>query len=687
MTHADLLIEIGCEELPARFVLPLAQSLADGLGAGLQARGIEFGDTQLFATPRRVAALLRAVSRQQPDQATERRGPALAAAFRDGQPTKAAEGFARGCGVPVEALETIETDKGAYLNFRKLEPGRATAALLQEILDETLKRMDEIVPKRMRWGAGDATFVRPVHSLIALHGDTLIPLMAFGLQANRIGHGHRFHAPTPFTLAHANEYAATLEQASVIADFAERRERIRDQVETVSGGRALISAALLDEVTALVEWPEPILGQFDEAFLELPEEVIVTTIQDHQRYFPVYTPEGKISRQFVTVANISSSDPAAVVAGNEKVVRPRLQDALFFWQQDLRADFSAWRDKLEKVTYIKGLGSIADKSRRMQQLARVLAPNFALDPDITATAAGLAKLDLASHAVFEMPELQGVMGGYYARHKGFDDQTCQAIAEHYLPLGPEDALPGQPLAAVVALSDKLDSLICLFSQENLRPTSSKDPYGARRAALGVIRILAGFERNLSLGEVLIQAAAEPGMFASDDSARDTLLKFFQDRLRVWLLAQGVDPRIAEAVLNRDQRLNVHDVVLRCAALGQIQDSPAFAQLAAANKRIRNILGAAQQPALRAQVLAEAEEKTLWHALQEGEPAFRQALQQQDYVAGVQTLAALSDPITAFFDQVLVNADDPELRQARHALLGIFEQRCTELADFAALSHG
>ncbi len=687
MSQADLLIEIGCEELPARFVTPLAGALAAGIEGGLADLGIAHGAMRSFATPRRVAVLIEAVATQQPDQQIERRGPAVAAAFKDGVPTKAAEGFARGCGVAVTALETIDTDKGAYLNFRRTEPGQPTASLLQGVFDATLKTMDELVPKRMRWGAGEASFVRPVHGLTALLGPDVVPLQAFGLSADRICHGHRFHAPEPIRLAQAADYPAAMQAASVIADFGERRERVRALVEEASQGRALIDEDLLDEVTALLEWPEPVLGSFDEAFLQLPEEVIVTTIQEHQRYFPVYGEDQQISRQFVTLANLRSKDPAAVVAGNEKVVRPRLADALFFWEQDLKAGFESWLDKLENVTYITGLGSIADKCRRMEKLAVAVAPAFGVEEQDAASAARLAKADLASQMVFEMPELQGIMGGHYARARNLAPAICDAITEHYLPQGPEDAIPGSPLGAALALADKLDALLCLFSQESLRPTSSKDPYGARRAALGALRILGHYRQDLALWPLLEAHSSGDAAISLKAEALAGLLKFLEDRLRVWLLSQDFDARVVEAVLARDTRLDVHDKLLRCRALQEMRDSVAFEQLAAANKRIRNILEDDADLSLDTTLLTANEEKALLAALQDGEASFTTALEAGDYVAAMHSLAALSGPITAFFEEVLVNAEDPALRRSRHALLQIFARRCGALADFAALSHG
>ena len=687
MSQHDLLIEIACEELPARFMVPLADALLSGLQQGLSNAGLSIGEGRRLATPRRIAALIQDVPQMQPDQSIERRGPALAAAYRDGQPTKAAEGFARGCGVSVEQLSSIETDKGEYLYYASTQAGQALDALLQGIFDDTLKRMDELVPKRMRWGAGDASFVRPVHALIALHGEQLLPLQAFGLQSGRTTRGHRFHAPETITLQSAGDYPQAMENAFVLADVAQRKAKIRQQVETIAQGRALIDENLLDEVTALVEWPEPILGRFGDEFLELPEEVIVTTIQEHQRYFAVYDDKGAISPEFVTVANLRSRDPEQVTAGNEKVVRPRLSDALFFWHQDLNTDVQVWLDKLANVTYIKGLGSLADKTARMQSLATRLAPAFEVDGNKAAHACHLAKADLASMAVYEMPELQGIMGGHYARRRGEPEEVACAIAEHYQPEGPNDALPSQALGAVTALADKLDTLICLFSQDDLRPTSSKDPYGARRAALGVIRIVAGFSAHVALDQLIDQAADDNVLHKLGAKARQELLKFLRDRLRVWLTGQGFQARIIEGVLSAEQRLDVTDALQRCQALKEMQDNPAFEQLAAANKRIRNILGDKHALKANPEALVEPAETALHQALEQSQASFDAAVNARDYVGAMGALAQLSGPITQFFEDVLVNAEDETLRQARHALLQVFTQRCSALADFAALSSG
>lgn len=687
MSQADLLIEITCEELPARFVRKLANALRDGLLSGLKDHGIACGSAQALGTPRRIAALIRDVDRQQPEQSMQRRGPAVAAAFRDGQPTKAAEGFAKGCGVSVDELDTISTDKGEYLHFSRSAPGQPTAELLQGIFQDSLKRMDELVPKRMRWGAGSASFVRPVHGLMALHGDSIIPLTAFGLVADATTTGHRFHCSQPVQISQASDYVASLQAAHVLVDMDARKQTVRQQVEKISQGHALIDEDLLEEVAALVEWPQPILGRFDDEFLQLPDEVIVSTIQEHQRYFPVYDAQGRISPQFVTLANIHSRDVAKVTSGNEKVVRPRLQDALFFWQQDLKAEASDWLDKLAHVTYIKGLGSLADKAARMKGLAGLLAADFAVDRDDAEKAARLAKADLASQAVYEMPELQGIMGGHYARQHGLAEDICQAISQHYQPSGPDDAIPDAPLGALTALSDKLDSLICLFSKAELRPSSSKDPYGARRAALGVIRILAGFKCHVSLSSLLTRAGELCALHQLDSDSHEALLKFMADRQRVWLGGQNLDARIIEAVMAQASQQDIYDALCRCQALQQMQGDTAFEQLAAANKRIRNILADTDTQPLDASQLSETAELALHQALQAGEADFAGQLQQRDYVAAMRTLADLSQPITQFFDEVLVNAEDAALKAARHALLQVFAQRCNALADFAALSRG
>ena len=450
----DLLLEIGCEDLPARYVQALAQALSSGICEGLDARAISYEQAHSFATPRRIAVWVRGVAEQQADQNIERRGPAVAAAYKDGAPTRAAQGFASSCGVSVDELQRIDTPKGEWLVYRATEAGAQTASLIPELFAEALKRMDQLVPKRMRWGSGDATFVRPVLWLLALWGEELLPLQAFGLQADNRSMGHRFHAPDHIIIPAPAQYEELLQTAHVWSDFDSRRDEIRRQVENKAaelGGSARIDEALLDEVTALVEWPVVIAGRIEQRFLELPPEVLIATIEQHQRYFPVRDAQGALMPAFITVSNIESKDVAQIITGNERVVTPRLADAMFFWDQDRKQDLDALVARLDQVTFQQKLGSTGDKVRRMVALAEQLAATLGADQATVRRAAELAKADLQTQMVFEIPELQGLMGRYYATAAGESPDVAQAVGEHYYPVGAGAPIPASSAGQILSL--------------------------------------------------------------------------------------------------------------------------------------------------------------------------------------------------------------------------------------------
>ena len=528
----DLLFELGAEDLPARFVAPLSKALTDGIAGGLARRGVSVGSALSFATPRRLAVLIADVAAQQPDQLQERAGPALAAAYKDGKPTPAALGFARSCGVAIEAIG----EKDGKLHFSRTQPGQPTAELLPAIFEETLKQMDELVPKRMRWGSGTETFVRPVQWLLCLLGGDVVPLSRFGLESGRISYGHRFHAPTAIALSEPRDYEPALRKAHVWADFASRRDNIRKQIESKAGqlgGHARITEDLLDEVTALVEWPIVIAGDMEQRFMRLPPEVIVSTVETNQRYFTLFSDAAntQLLPYFITIANIESSDVGQVIAGNERVVRPRLTDALFFYEQDLKQPLSAYVEKLAAVTFQKELGSIAEKSARVSKLARKIAA--LVDDSLVADvgrAADLAKADLVTKVVFEFPELQGLMGGYYASAGGEPQAVATAIREHYLPTQQGTPIPSTAQGRIVALADKLDTLAGIFAIGQ-KPTASKDPFALRRAALGALRILVEGELDLDLQDLLEQALIAQPAGNRAEATIDDLYAFCLERLR------------------------------------------------------------------------------------------------------------------------------------------------------------
>ncbi|MFA5939990.1 MAG: glycine--tRNA ligase subunit beta [Sinimarinibacterium sp.] len=683
----DLLLELGTEDLPARYVAPLTEALRKGLFDGLQKRGVALGAVRSYATPRRIAVLLTAIAERQPDQQIERLGPALTAALKDGQPTPAALGFAKSCRVEFAALGR----KDGKLHFSKSQPGRETAALLPEIFEETLKQMDELVPKRMRWGSGEETFVRPVQWLLCLFGADVVPLQRFGLTAGRLSYGHRFHAPAAIEIKAPDDYEAVLKAAMVWADIDSRKAEIRAQIEAEArrlNGHARITADLLDEVTALVEWPTAITGHFEARFLELPPEVIVATVETNQRYFTVFRDAGmkQLTPAFITVSNIQSRDVAQVIAGNERVVRPRLTDALFFWQQDLKQPLEGYGARLATVTFQKDLGSIADKIARVRKLSAAIAHTLGADAGLVERAAALCKNDLVTRMVFEFPELQGLMGGYYAAKSGEPAAVAQAVREHYLPTQQGTPIPSTREGQILALADKLDTLAGIFAIGQ-KPSASKDPYALRRAALGVLRICLEAELPLDLAALLREALALQPAGQRGDSLLAELLDFVLERQRAYLVGQTVEKReVSVEMFESVKAMGITaplDFQRRLLAVHAFVAEAAAPNLAAANKRIRNILRQAGMATgdVDPQRFEHAAEKTLYARLGELEALNARTA---DYREQLINLAALREPVDAFFDGVMVNADDPAVRANRLALLARLDRLCRSVADLSQL---
>ena len=682
--NQSLLIELGTEDLPARYVQPLTQALAQGIGGGLAKRGVAIGETRTFATPRRIAVLIAEVGERQADQNLERKGPQLAAAFKDGQPTPAALGFAKSCGVEFKALK----QENGYLVFRKKQKGRKTLELIAEIFEESLKQMDQLVPKRMRWGSGEETFVRPVQWILALYGNRVVPLQRFGLKAGRKTYGHRFHAPKAISLKSLVDYGPALWDARVWADFAGRRAEIKRQIEVEAAklnGDPRIDEALLDEVTALVEWPVAISGRIEERFLQLPPEVVVATVETNQRYFTLFDAAGKLLPHFITVANIESKDVAQVIAGNERVVRPRLSDALFFWEQDRKQPLEAYGEKLKTVTFQKDLGSTANKVARLRRLAGDIAARLGEDAATVDRAAQLAKNDLVTRMVYEFPELQGLMGGYYARASDESDAVAQAVAEHYRPAQAGAAIPATRAGQIVALADKLDSLAGIFAIGQ-KPTASKDPYALRRAALGALRICVEGELNLDLREVLKSALDAQPAGKRDESVLNDLWDFAVERLRGYCVERGASGEQFEAVRAMGASRPL-DFVRRLDALRGFQNTPAAATLAAADKRARNILrqsGGQAAASVQTRLFEVQSEHDLLAELERVESALAPLRAKAEYGAMLQALSSLKEPVDAFFDGVMVMADKVEVRGNRLALLARLDALCREVADLSCL---
>ena len=680
---ADLLIEIGCEDLPARYVQPLADALTRGVGEGLQQRGVDAVIAHTFATPRRIAVLVEGVAAQQPDQKVERKGPKLAAALKDGQPTPAGLGFAKSCGVDFGAL----AQEDGQLVFRSTQKGRSTAELVPEIFEDTLAAMDQLVPKRMRWGESSETFVRPVQWLVAMLGRQVIPLERFGLVAGSTTYGHRFHAPRPIALKAPGEYESKLLGAQVAPDFEQRQAQVHKLVELEAArlkGRARITDALLAEVTALVEWPVVVSGRMDERFMALPPEVIIATIEHNQRYFPVFGADGKLLPLFITISNIQSKDVAQVVAGNERVVRPRLTDALFFWEQDRKRKLANFVAELDRVTFQKDLGSVGDKVRRMTKLAQHVAGVLKADATLVERAALLAKADLVTRMVYEFPELQGVMGGYYAEGSGEDAMVALAIREHYQPAQAGAAIPISEAGRIVALADKLDTLAGIFAIGG-KPSASKDPFALRRAALGALRICMEAPLPLDLRALLKLALEAQPAGKRDDAMLGELWDFTLERLRGLLAEQRISVEMFNAVAATGAT-SPADFAARVAAVRAFLDMKESAQLAAAHKRIRNILKQAGEGEIEVspELFREPQEGALYEALTQLDGQVHGAAARADYAGGLKVLARLQPPVDAFFDKVMVMAPEEELRANRVALLRRLDKLCRSIADISCL---
>jgi glycyl-tRNA synthetase beta chain len=680
--NPDLLLELGCEDLPARYVVALRDAFADGIAGGLKKRGLAIGTVQRFATPRRIAVLISGVAAQQPQQKIDLTGPSLNVALKQGQPTPAALGFARKCGVEFSALG----QKDGKLHYARTEAGRGTRELIPEILEDTLKQMDELVPKRMRWGNGSETFVRPVQWLCALLGNEVIAIERFGLESGRTTCGHRFHAPAAIELSSPADYIEKLKAAHVWADVVTRKAAIKRQIETQAAtlkGYARITEDLLDEVTALVEKPVAITGHFEDRFLELPPEVIVATVETNQRYFTVFRDAAHthLTNAFITIANIESKDVAQVIAGNERVVRPRLSDALFFWQQDLKQPLSAYGDKLDTVTFQKDLGSIGDKVTRVRTLAASIAMELKADAKAVERAAELCKNDLVTKMVYEFPELQGLMGGYYAAKSGEPAAVATAIREHYLPTQQGTPVPSTREGQIVALADKLDTLAGIFAIGQ-KPTASKDPFALRRAALGALRICIEGGLPLDIAVLLSTAlAAQPGG-KHDAALREELTEFVLDRLRGYYAEQSLPPEMFEAVKSLGITTPL-DFDARVQALRGFWALPEAKNLAAAHKRVRNILrqaGDTPPAAVDAGLLALDAEKALHSKL----VGLEKSAKANDYASRLHNLAALRAPVDVFFTDVMVNDKDPAIRRNRTALLLQLDAICREVADISCL---
>lgn len=686
----DLLLELLSEEIPARMQRRAGEDLAKSVGEKLAAAGLGSPKPTIYTTPRRLALALEGLPARQPDISEEVKGP------REGAPEAAIKGFLKNAGLAdLSGAELRDTPKGKTWFAVKNRAGRATADVLAEILPQAVEALPW--PKSMRWGRQMMRWVRPLHRIVCLFDGEVVPFKLGHLTASDTTEGHRFMGGAPFQVSDHADYVAKLSIACVRLSHAERREAILAEARKLAEAEQLKlveDPGLADEVAGLVEWPVVLLGRFDGDFLAVPREALSTAMRAHQKYFSLERADGSLAPRFVVVANMVTQDGGAtIVGGNERVIRARLADARFFWDQDRKTRLEARVQKLRDIVFHAKLGTVSDKVARMQTLARVIAPYVKADPGLAERAALLAKADLVTEMVGEFPELQGVMGRYYARHDGEKPEICDAVADHYAPLGPSDRCPAAPVSVVVSLADKIDTLVGFFGVGE-KPTGSKDPFALRRAALGVIRVIMENGLRLPLRKILVDAwlsYATVGQGVKGKDPADDLLDFFADRLKVHLREQGVRHDLVSAVFALGHEDDLVRLRARVDALGQLIGSEDGANLLTAYRRAANILrieekkdGRTYDGSVAQAALALSEETALWQGIGKARPAAEAALKSEDFAGACHALAGLRHPVDAFFDKVTVNADDPTLRANRLNLLASIRGVLDRVADFSKL---
>ena len=687
MTTQNFLVEIGTEELPPKALKTLATSFADNVEAELNQAGLSFDKIEWFAAPRRLAVKVLNLATQQPSKEIEKRGPAVSAAFdAEGKPTKAAEGWARGCGITVDQAERIATDKGEWLVHRAKIEGQPTKNLLNDIVANALAKLP--IPKPMRWADKTVQFIRPVHTVTMLLGDELIEGEILGVASARTIRGHRFLGEKEFEIQHADQYPQLLrEKGSVVADFNERKAEIlaKSQAKaTALGGVADIEESLLEEVTSLVEYPNVLAAKFEERFLAVPAEALVYTMKGDQKYFPIYDKDGKLLPHFIFVSNINPEDPTAIIEGNEKVVRPRLTDAEFFFKTDLKQKLVDRLPRLETVLFQQQLGTLKDKTDRIEQLAGEIAKQIGADEAKAKRAGLLSKCDLMTNMVFEFTDTQGVMGMHYARHDGEDEEVAVALNEQYMPRFAGDELPKSLVASAVALADKFDTLTGIFGIGQA-PKGSADPFALRRAALGALRIIVEKNLPLDLEDLVKKSAALFGDKLTNQNVVADVVDFMLGRFRAWYQDEGIAVDVIQAVLAR-RPTRPADFDARVRAVSHFRTLDSAEALAAANKRVSNILAKADAAIGEINLTAcvEPAEKALAEAVLALRTEVQPLIAKGDYTAVLDKLANLRAPVDSFFDNVMVNAEDPVLRQNRLAILNTLQGLFLQVADISVL---
>lgn len=684
MTQNYFLFEILTEELPPKALPQLEQAFAEQVIDGIKNAELEFSHYQSFATPRRLAILIADLNWQQPTRKIERRGPALQAAFdQNGQPTKAALGFAESCAVAFDQLKTVKTDKGEWLYHQAEEPGKTVAELLPNIVQQALNKLP--IPKLMHWGNGEFNFIRPAHNIVMMYNEKIIPSQFFGLSAQNFTFGHRFHHAEKINLFHAQDYENALRKAFVVANFNQRKQEILQQVSQLAkekNATPIIPDTLLNEVTSLVEWPCALLGSFEEKFLSVPKEALILSMQTNQKYFALLDQQEKLLPYFITISNIQSKEPENVIHGNQRVMRARLSDAEFFFNTDKKIKLTDRLARLDHIVFQKQLGTLGEKTQRVEKLAQFIAEKLNIDVTLCKRAAQLAKADLLTNMVGEFPELQGIMGRYYAMHDGENQEVAIALDEQYRPRYSGDQLPSSAISQTIALAEKIDTLVGIFGI-NMAPTGDKDPFALRRATLGILRILIEKELELDLAELVAYAIKLYDNKLTNSQTQTQVLQFCQDRLKYWAQEQGIRGDVFAAVAAKNISHPL-DFKRRLDAVNDFLNLSQAQNLAAANKRVSNILSKQEKEIsntdLQTDLLQEQAEITLAQCIIDK----TQQIQNLNYQETLKHLSELEQPINQFFDQVMVMTEDSKIRANRLALLKQLRELFLQTADISLL---
>ena len=688
MSTNEFLVEIGTEELPPLALKKLSEAFAKGIELGLKEAELSFEKVYIYASPRRLAVKISDLQSCQKDKTVEKKGPAKKSAFdTDGNPSKAVQGFARGCGIEVSELSEIETPKGIWMVYYQEQKGQTSAELLPNIVSQSLAKLP--IPKKMRWGDSSVEFVRPVHWVLMLLDKEIVPATILGKKSSNTTRGHRFHAPQEFIINQPSEYVSTLEsKAYVLVDFAKRSELIRQQVEKVAkenGGVAVIDELLLEEVAALNEWPKAVVGDFDEEFLSVPSEALISAMKGHQKYFHMLNADNNLMAKFITISNIDSSNPESVKYGNERVIRPRLADAKFFWEQDLKNGFESFLPRLEKVVFQQKLGTVYEKVERLEKLAVAIGEPLGADKTLLVRAARLSKCDLMSEMVGEFTSLQGVMGAYYAKAQQEKELVVEAIGQQYKPSFAGDTLPSSTVSQSLAIADKLDTITGVFGLGQV-PTGDKDPFALRRSALGLVRIIIEKELNLDLKKLVETSLSLHPQITTTDALVDTIYDFIISRLKSYYADKGVSVEQFEAVravksaypLDFDKRIH---------AVQQFSKMAEAESLSAANKRIGNILKKVKEQLptkVDETLFTEPAEKTLFQVLNGLFTEVSKLTKKGDYTKALSLLAEVRQPVDCFFDEVMVMVEDKQIQQNRLALLNQIYSLFMKIADISRL---